>query len=276
VFQLDTANEFWNMMASLNVADGSGKAVSIPSNVRTYFLSSNSHIGSTGLFSSPPGPLGLCQYPPHNFVTITAGYAPTARALVVALDQWADKGILPPPSNYPRLGSGLVAPGKAAASFPAIPGVSFPTVMNEFNLLDFGPEFNSQGGVETILPPLLGPSYELFVPKPDKDGLDVAGVRPMEIRAPIGTNVGWNIRAPGFREPNLCGLFGSFFPFAITKAQRLASGDPRKSLQERYTNHQGFVDAVKQATKELVHERFLLPEDAVTWIKAAKASNVLK
>jgi alpha/beta hydrolase family protein len=276
VFELDTANEFWNMMASLNVADGGGSAVAIPDNVRIYFLSSNSHIGSTGLFSSPPGPLGMCQYPPHNGATITAGYAPTARALVVALDEWADKGIEPPRSNYPRLESGtLVSRDGAAEAFPAIPGVSFPTVMNEFNLLDFGPEFNSQGGIQTVLPPVLGPGYKLFVPKPDHDGLDVAGVRAMEIRAPIGTNVGWNVRATGFRAPNLCGLFGSFFPFATTKAERLASGDPRASLEERYKNHEGFVDAVERAAQELEQERFLLPEDATTYVRAAEASSVL-
>jgi hypothetical protein len=276
VFQLDTANEFWNMMASLNVADGFGKAVSIPKNVRIYLLSSNSHIGSSGLFGGP-GPLGMCEYPPHSFVTIAAGYAPTARALVVALDEWADKGIEPPPSNYPRLGNGtLVTREEAAEAFPAIPGVSFPTVMNEFDLLDFGPEFDSQGGIQTILPPILGPSYELFVPRPDHDGLDVAGVRPMEIRAPLGTNVGWNVRATGFRAPNLCGLFGSFFPFATTKAERLASGDPRRSLEERYRNHEGFVDAVEHAANQLIRERFLLPEDAATYIGAAEASNTLK
>jgi hypothetical protein len=98
----------------------------------------------------------------------------------------------------------------------------------------------------------------------------------MEIRVPLGTNVGWNVRAPGFRAPNLCGLNGSFIPFATTKAERLAKGDPRKSLQERYKNHEGYVDTVEKAAAELVRERFLLQEDADHFIGDAKASSVLK
>jgi hypothetical protein len=34
-----------------------------------------------------------------------------------------------------------------------------------------------------------------------------------------------------------CDLSGSFIPFATTKAQRIASGDPRLSLEERYGSH---------------------------------------
>ncbi len=98
----------------------------------------------------------------------------------------------------------------------------------------------------------------------------------MEIRVPLGTNTGWNVRAPGARAPNLCGLNGSFIPFAKTKAERLASGDPRRSLEERYQDHAGFVKAVRKAAMDLVHDRFLLQEDANTWIKAAEASNVLR
>ena len=64
--------------------------------------------------------------------------------------------------------------------------------------------------------------------------------------------------------------------FATTKAERLATGDPRKSLQERYKNHQGYVDAVETAAAELVHERFLLQEDADRFISDAKASDNAK
>jgi hypothetical protein len=149
-------------------------------------------------------------------------------------------------------------------------------MLNELQLLDFGPLFDSEGGILTELPPLLRPSYKLFVPEPDSDGLDIAGIRPMEIRVPLGTNVGWNVRAPGFRAPNLCGLNGSFIPFATTRTERLAKGDPRKSVKERYKDHNGYVAAVEQAAAELVQSRFLLQEDADRFISDAKASSVLK
>src|SRR2546430_163835 len=98
----------------------------------------------------------------------------------------------------------------------------------------------------------------------------------VEMSSPLGTNVGWNMRAAGFRAPNLCGLNGSFIPFATTKAERLAKGDPRKSLQERYKNHEGYVQAVQRAATELVSERFLLQEDADRFVSDAKGSSVLK
>ena len=104
----------------------------------------------------------------------------------------------------------------------------------------------------------------------------MAGVRPMQIRVPLGTSSGWNIRALGHRAPNLCGLTGSYFPFATTKAQRLAGGDPRRSLEERYRDHAGFVKAVEKAARELVKERFLLPADADAFVSAAQSSTILQ
>jgi len=298
VFQTDSANEFWNMKASLNVANGLGKPIAIPKNVRLYFHSSYSHVGGVGLFS-PPGPaVGVGSTATCQQATNSGAQGPTHRALLVALDAWADAGIEPPKSNYPRLGDDdddareddengerqqetrrgatLVSLGEARRGFPAIPGVNFPTVLNQLDFLDYGPLFRSVGGRLTVLPPLHGTRYAAFVPRPDADGLDIAGVRTVEIRAPLGTNMGWALRAPGFRAPNLCALAGSYIPFATTKAERLASGDPRRSLQERYKDHAGFVKAVQKAAMELVHERFLLQEDANTWVSTAEASNVLR
>lgn len=74
----------------------------------------------------------------------------------------------------------------------------------------------------------------------------------------------------------MCGLSGSYFPFAATKAERQAKGDPRLSLEERYKDHDGFVKAVTKAAKELVGERFMLQEDAERYIKAASGSDVLR
>jgi hypothetical protein len=193
------------------------------------------------------------------------------------MDDWVDRGIEPPASNYPRLENGTLVPlAEAAAAFPAIPGVSFPTVMNQYELLRFGPLFGSLGGVLTLLPPLLGSSYQMFVPRADRDGLDIAGIRQMQIRAPLGTSTGWNVRTPPWRGPDLCGLTGSFVPFARTKAERLASGDPRRSLEERYKDHDGFVRAVEKAGRQLVNERFLLQIDADAFVAAAEASSVLR
>ncbi len=84
------------------------------------------------------------------------------------------------------------------------------------------------------------------------------------------------MRADGRREGNLCGLTGSFWPFATTRAEREASGDPRLSLEERYGSHQGYVGAVKRATSDLVREGFLLEGDAERFVQSAEESDVLR
>ena len=145
--------------------------------------------------------------------------------------------------------------------------------MNELALPDFGPGFGSTGGRLTQLPPVLGSSrYQLFVPRPDRDGLDIGGIRPMEVAAPTATITGWNVRAAGHREGDLCSLRGSYIPFAKTRAERQASGDPRLSFEERYEDNAGFVKAVEEAARKLVRERFLLREDADRYIEAAAAA----
>ena len=60
------------------------------------------------------------------------------------------------------------------------------------------------------------------------------------------------------------------------QAARQLIGDPRPSLKERYSSHDGFVRAVEKAAHELVEERFLLRVDAQADIDAARASTVLK
>ncbi len=271
VLQIDEELVFWQWKASLNVVDGLGNPVRLPDNVRLYFQNGFGHIGGAGLLA-PPQPQGLCQ----NATKGLGGISMTPRALAVAIDEWADKGIEPPKSNYPRLeNKTFVTLEEYNATFPAIPGVEPPNVMNEINVLNFGPGFNSQGGVQTVLPPALGAPYAVFVPKADPDGVGVPGIDTMLTRAPLGSNTGWNLLT-GIRAGDLCRLSGSYIPFARSKAERLASGDPRRSLEERYKDHAGFVKAVAKAANELVRERFLLQQDAEAFVQAAESSDVLK
>ena len=52
-------------------------------------------------------------------------------------------------------------------------------------------------------------------------------------------------------------------PFAMTVAQRLAPGDPRLSLTERYGNQAGYVAAVTAAAHNAMAQGFLLQADHV-------------
>ena len=202
------------------------------------------------------------------------------RALVKILDDWADRGTAPPANAYPQTqDKTLVSVAEYRKQFPKITGLDPPTVINELVALDFGPSFGPTGGVQSLNPRALarsnGRRYGILVPRPGPNGDAVAGVDAIWTRAPIGTNVGWNMQNEP-RRPDLCGLEGSYVPLAKTKAERLENGDSRPSLQERYKNHEGFVNAVKQAAQQLVSERFLLQEDANILIKAAEDSDVLK
>ena len=93
--------------------------------------------------------------------------------------------------------------------------------------------------------------------------------------APLGTYLGWNLTAGGFYKGELCSFSAGMIPFARTKAERQASGDPRLSLEERYGNHAGYIAAVKGAAAKAVSQRFLLQSDAAALIEQAAASNVL-
>ena len=283
VMQVDSESEFWQLHGSLNVVDGLGKPVAIPDNARLYFVGNTAHAFISGSFLFPTaGTAALCSNPtPGSGINWE-----TLRATLRNIDRWAEasghqrgddaEGFEPPKSNYPSVLDGtLVTLNEAAAAFPAIPNVSFPTVYDTYQLLEFGPRFGPQGGVLTVEPPLNGPSYAIRLPQTDAIGIHLAGVHQIESRVPLGTSTGWNIRSPAHHGPNLCVLTGSYFPFAATKAERLLSGDPRPSLQETYVNHDGFVNAVKAAARELVRERFLLEADADADVDAAEASNVL-
>ncbi|MYD85597.1 MAG: hypothetical protein F4Y14_05110 [Acidobacteria bacterium] len=272
VFHVDTSNEFWQMKASLNVHDGHGDPVPIPDNVRLYLLASHPHGGAAGV-GAMPADRGACEYVTNTYRSA----APAMRALLVALDAWADRGVEPPPSSYPDVRRGTLASvDEVARTFPAIPGVGFPTRVNGLDVLGFGPTFGPQGGRQTVLPPTRGGSYQVLVPTTDRDGHDIAGIHTVDIAVPVGTNTGWNLHAAGPRGRDLCSLTGSFFPFARTRAEREANGDPRLSLEERYRDHAGFVAAVRRAADESVDRRLLLPEDAEVLVRMAEESDVLR
>ncbi|HZE10700.1 MAG TPA: alpha/beta hydrolase domain-containing protein, partial [Burkholderiales bacterium] len=65
-------------------------------------------------------------------------------------------------------------------------------------------------------------------------------------------------------------------PFAKTREERQASGDPRLSLEERYQDHAGYVAAARSAAAKAVAAGFLLQEDADALARQADASAVLR
>ena len=268
------ALEFWYLRESPNLVGTDAKAdIPLPSNVRRYFFPGTSHGGGRGGFSAAtPAPPTGCALPANPNPE-----SDTTKALMVALIDWVTKGTEPPPSRYPHRDQ-LAAATKAAIGFPTIPGVPSPDgLVNSLLDYDFGPDFfyNDLSGVVSKEPPTVKQVIPTLVPKVDADGSDVGGVPSVLRQAPLGTYLGWNVTAGGFDKGRICNLSGGYWPFAKTKAERTASGDPRLSLEERYRTHQGYVDAVKKAADQAVAERFLLREDADRLISQAAGSDVL-
>jgi Alpha/beta hydrolase domain len=78
---------------------------------------------------------------------------------------------------------------------------------------------------------------------------------------PLATYTGWALRAAPQNNDG-CEGAGQYIPFAKTKADRLASGDPRLSIEERYGNVEAYSALMHRAVDSLVEAGFLLPFDA--------------
>ncbi|HEY6343559.1 MAG TPA: alpha/beta hydrolase domain-containing protein [Bryobacteraceae bacterium] len=277
IFETFGSFEFWGLRGSPDlVGTAADRDIPLPPNVRRYYFPGVTHGGGRGGFSAAaPAKPANCELAANPNPS-----SDTMRALTVALIDWVTKGAAPPPSQYPRLDRGeLVLPTQAALGSPLIPGVPLPDgILNPLYDYDFGPHFRygDLSGAIALLPPPIKRVLPSLVPKEDVDGNETVGVASVLHQAPLGTYLGWNVTAQGYLKGRECGLNGAFVPFAATKAERLANGDPRLSLEERYVTHEGYVAVVKRAAERNVRDRFLLPEDAARLIAQAEASDVLK
>jgi hypothetical protein len=265
VMQEVTGTEYWQGRMSLDTTDPAGENdLAVPDNVRIYFLSSTEH----GPAAVPAK--GVCQQ-----LSNPAPYRESLRAMLIGMTEWVLHDKRPPVSRYPTIKDGTLVKSEDTG-FPKIPGVNYTGLFNYYQLMDFGKAFKPLQMSGIVAPPtkVPGANYTVLVPKTDQDGNDVAGVRSTTIQAPVATYTGWNLRATGFSENELCGLSGSYVPFAAHKADRTANGDPRLSLEERYPSHASYVSAVTAAANDLVSQGYLLPEDARRLIGEAQASNI--
>ena len=278
IFETFGSAEFNARLMTVALTGTDGKAdLPLPANVRRYYFPGTTHGGDgDGGFSAKPAPASGCVLAKNPNPEVE-----TMNALQLALADWVMKGTEPPASVYPKLANGdLAANTKEAMGFPDLPGKPSPTGM-AIGLMDydFGPElnYNDFSGVITRQPPGIKQTIPAMMPKVNADGNEVVGVPSIQHQVPLGTYTGWNMTAGGFFKGQPCGggLTGGFIPFQNTKAEREAAGDPRPSLQERYGTKEGFVCAVRTATKREVASRFLLQQDADRLIKQAADSDVL-
>ena len=94
------------------------------------------------------------------------------------------------------------------------------------------------------------------------DGNETTGIRLPIVQAPLGSFTGWNLRDPSIGAPEeLYSMVGSYIPFARTKAEREKSGDPRPSVEERYSSRDDYLAKLRAAAEKLAEERYVLSAD---------------
>jgi hypothetical protein len=259
--------EYWYSHGSVGVTGAVGNGdLPLPDNVRRYYHPGTPHGGGSGGFV-----LGTASGSPDSFANNPNPERETDRALYVALVDWVVKNVAPPPSAYPRVTDGtLVVATSAAMGWPKIPHAPAPDgVVNPVLDYDYGREFryNDESGVISSVPASIRRVIPTLVPKVDADGNEIAGVRSLLMRMPLGTYTGWNPIPSGALKGRERSLAGGYIPFAKTKAERIASGDPRLSIEERYSSLQAYYSAATAQANDLVKQRFLLPEDATRLLK---------
>ncbi len=251
VFFTNSSYEYWGRAASLihTTLDGA-RDVEPLENERIYNFSGTQHF--------------VGRFPPRKAQTVypanPANFRYVMRALVRAMQAWVADGVEPPPSRMPRRGDRSLVFARSLA-FPLIPDVRIPRDPHEAYRVEYGPRFEDEGVIDWQ-PPRVGLAFNVLVPQVGRDGNEVGGLRLPEIEVPLATYTPWNWRA---RETGgvdeLADFRGSFLPFARTRDERAASGDPRPSIEERYATRADYVGRYAESAVRLVKDRFLLVED---------------
>ena len=133
---------------------------------------------------------------------------------------------------------------------------------------DYGPHWPD--GIIDNQPPRLGDEFPSQVSQVDEFGNEVAGIRAVELRAPLATYYPWNLRQGRLGSPEeLTDFRGTFVPLAATLVQRQARSDPRPSLEELYGSRAAYLELARQAAADLVRERLLRQEDVALVLEQA-------
>ena len=260
VIYTNTSSEYWGGHGALAHVTPDGKTdVALPDNVRSWLFCGTQH-GPANLPISDTNPdTGARGTQALNYVD----YRPLMRAALYWLDRWVTHNEEPPANGYPNHADGTIVPADELGDwFRGLPGVEFPTHQKMMRELNFGPD----RAVPTVIPPEVGAEYPSLVSAVDADGNEVGGVRLPAIAVPLATYTGWNVRHPGIGGVGQTlapggTVVGGAIPFAVTRAERLASGDPRASIEERYGSREEYLARVREYAEGLVGAGYMLAED---------------
>ncbi len=249
IMQTDSEHEWWASRASLLVTDLAGNHLELPPDVRAYMIAGSPHFGVAGERMRRAPAMALPVNPMH------AGGP--MRALLTALQAWVRDGVEPPASRVPMRAHGTLVDAAGAVT-RSIPGLPFTGIYTGASFTDL-----------SVFPPVILGQYPVYVPRADQDGMAIAGIRMLPLAVPRASYTGWNPRAEGYGAGTLFPLQGAVLPFAASRAEREAAGDPRPSVAERYADQAAYVAAVRAAASEMVAQRLLLPQDAERAVELA-------
>jgi Alpha/beta hydrolase domain len=248
VFYTNSSVEYWGQgrAAALTHTSLDGtRDVRPPDAVRIYLIAGSQH----GPAAFPPR-RGAGQQLPNP-----VAHAEVMRALLRALHQWTADGVEPPASRHPTLADQTLVRA-SSVRFPAIPRAGDPRTI-------VGPARTVDGRVQPL---------PFLVPQVDGDGNELAGIRMPEVAVPLATATGWNFRSEAAgNTSDIMSLIGSYIPFAKTRAEREAHGDPRRGIDERYRSRADYLARVRKAIDDLVRKRYVLEQDVETMMSRGAA-----
>lgn len=268
IIYTNSSAEYWRGDGSLLHIEPSGeKDIDLESESRIYHFAGTQH--GPGLL--PQTTDNIPNGPKVRYLSNTVDYRPLLRAVLVNLDLWVSRGVVPPLSRYPRLDDGTaIRREEALFSIADALGVLTPDPCRLWVLreMDIGPEVRSGVG---RYPVLEGRKYPCFVSALDVDGNEISGVRLPDITVPVGTHTGWNLRSPeAGASDQIVPMqgFTNFFP--ATQNNNISSFDNRSPIDQRYEGRAEYLKLVLSEIHKLVQKRYLLEEDILIVIDACK------
>jgi hypothetical protein len=250
--------EYWGRSGSLvtTTLDGRRDAPMLESS-RVYHFAGAEHLPKAFPPTPEAGFRGQYTANPNDYTWML-------RALVVRLNRWIKDGTPAPASKYPTIAEGtLVTPAQAQATFPDVPGVTFPQIHQKAYRIDYGPRFLTEGIIDQE-PPAVGPAFPIMVPQVNADGNEIGGLQTPQLAVPLATFAGWNWYNDDYGPTNVIArMLGSYIPFAKTREQRQQNGDPRPSIMERYKGRDHYIQLVEAKARDLVAQGYLLERDVV-------------
>ena len=263
VMSSNSGYEYWGRAASLLHTDPAGMVDVAPlPNERIYHLRATQHF--------------VDRFPPRRHYAEKPAYLGNPndllvpeRALLTSLQDWVEKGRLPPPSCIPRISDGSLVRAKALA-FPELRGFSLPTRPHSAYRADYGPRWMQ--GIIDHQPPGLGAEFPSLVPQVDPLGNEIAGVPTLETLVPLATYTPWALRLglPGGSD-ELRDFRGCFLPLPRGPREARRAGDQRPSVAELYPTRAIYDARVEAAIETLVVNRFALEDDRVRLRRRADA-----